>query len=74
MNDIYSPEYLNIIKSFLDPKNYALENREPPIPFDFTPDYERYPSAPEDEFVDSVYELFTIHENDGKKEFGFIIK
>ena len=66
LHEKYCEEYLNILKSFLDPKNYALENPEPHIPFDFTPDSGVYPEEdPECKIFDAVYELFTVLDNNG---------
>ena len=66
LKDQYRDEYLNILKSFIDPENYATEKKEPPISFDFTPDDGVFPRDHSSNHIDSVYELFTILEDNGK--------
>jgi hypothetical protein len=66
MHGKYSDEYIQILKCFLDPKNHAMRKLEPAIDYDFTPDDQYYPQAPENEHCDSIYELFTAHDKNGK--------
>jgi hypothetical protein len=62
----YPDKVIKILKCFLDPKNHAIEMSEPSIDYDFSPDTQHYPQASESECCDSVYELFTVHDGDGK--------
>ena len=58
---------LKILTSFLDPENHAIKRPEPPIPYNFTPDSGIYPAEqPGEDYVDSVYELFTALDENGK--------
>ena len=58
---------LKILTSFLDPENHAIERPEPPIPYNFTPDDGVYPAEqPGQANIDSVYELFTVLDENGK--------
>ena len=58
---------LKILTSFLAPENHAIKKPEPPIPHNFIPDMGVYPTErPGEAKIDSVYELFTVLDDNGE--------
>ena len=55
---------LKILTSFLAPENHAIKGPKPPIPHIFTFDRRVYPTGKAK--IDSVYELFTVLDENGE--------